>query len=222
VNLDFDWKRRIVHSTDIGGVISGDTEPWETIDQFHAERDQLEHWKKSERRVEKTVADLEDRRRWARAYSGQRISGSTRQSGRPPLVNAVMRAIARNHLGGPRRPYHHWASLFTQLGFPVSAQTFKDAARRGKLGMGELIDLTPIEHLFAEGMVRACPGIEIARLAQPGSRARDLLTGIEGNTAENSPQAKDLGNAAGMAAQQVAGCVHSESQRQTQAAGPPL
>jgi hypothetical protein len=132
LNLDFDWKRRVISPTDVDGVMSGDTEPWETIDQFDAERDALESWKKSEQRVEKTVADLTDRRQWMLRRAGQQASGSTRQSGRPPLVNAVMRAIARKQSGAPQEPYHEWATLFTQLGFAVSPQTFKDAARRGK------------------------------------------------------------------------------------------
>jgi hypothetical protein len=209
VNLDFDWKRRILNAADIGEVISGDTEPWETIDQFHAERDELERWKKSELRVEKTVADLDDRRQWARLLAGQRASGSTRQSGRPPLVNAVMRAIARNQLGVPPRPYHQWASLFTQLGSSVSAQTFKDAARRGRLEMGKLIDLTTIEQSFAESLVRTCPAIEIVQLAQTGSRAWNLLTEICRKTVEKAARTEDLEGLAAGPVQRVpvAGCL---------------
>jgi hypothetical protein len=222
VNLDFDWKRRAIFPTDIDGVMSGDTEPWETIDQFDAERDALESCKKSEHRVEKTVADLEDRRQWMRQRAGQQASGSTRQSGRSPLVNAVMRAIARRELSAPGWAFHRWASLFTQQGFAVSAQTFKDAARRGKLKMGALTDLTDAELWFAEGLLQRCPAIEIAQLAQAGSRAWCLLTEMREKAPETAPRAEDLGDPAAGPAQHlpVAGCLPPYS-KAPPCAGPP-
>jgi hypothetical protein len=192
VNLDFDWKRRVISPTDVAGVMTGDTEPWETIDQFHAERDALERWKKNEQRVEKTVADLTDRRQWMLLRGGQQASRSTRQSSRPALVNAMLRAIARHQLGAPQWSHQRWASLFTDLGYPSSPQTFKDAVRRGPLKMGKLTELSKIEHAFAAALIRACPSIEIVRLAQPESQAWGLLKTILDDAANTERQANDL------------------------------
>ena len=104
VNLDFDWKRRVVDPNDVDGVMTGDTAPWETIEQFHAERDGLEKWKRDTQRVEKSVADLAARRQWLPAQAGLRASGSTGQSGRPALLIAVLRAIPRGELNRHRGP----------------------------------------------------------------------------------------------------------------------
>jgi hypothetical protein len=116
-----------------------------------------------------------------------------------------MRAIARRELSAPGWPFHQWAILFTHLGFQVSAQTFKDAARRGRLKMGTLTDLTGAELSFAEGLLQRCPAIEIAQLAQAGSRAWRLLTEMRGR----APRAEDLGDRAVGPAQHlpVAGCL---------------
>jgi hypothetical protein len=86
LNLDFDVKRRIVAPVDIGGVITARTEPWKTVEEFHVARDGLERWKKAQRRVLKTVQDYRDLHAWQTARPGQATSGTTAQSGRPPLV----------------------------------------------------------------------------------------------------------------------------------------
>jgi hypothetical protein len=109
VNLDFDMKRRIVAPVDIGGVITAGTEPWETVDEFHVARDGLERWKKAQRRALRTVQDYLDLQAWQAARPGQAASGSTAQSGRPPLVNLVLRAAAQGALGWTKQSKRYWA-----------------------------------------------------------------------------------------------------------------
>lgn len=171
LNLDFDWKRRVVAPADVDGVLSGTTEPWDNIEQFHAERDELELWKRTQRRVEKTAADLADRRRWKAERAGQRASGSTRQSGRPPLVNAVLRAVAKRTVSMPGWSYAEWADLFRRLGFAADRATFKNAARRGKANPGMLAVLTDRDRCVAAALARECPTLDLLALAAPGSPA---------------------------------------------------
>jgi hypothetical protein len=131
LNLDFDMKRRLVDPIDIGGVITAGTEPWDTVEEFHAARDDLETWKKAQRRVLKTRQDYRALQAWRAARPGQAASGSTAQSGRPPLANLVLRAVARGALGLTKWPNRLWAVFITACGWLVSEQTIKDARRRG-------------------------------------------------------------------------------------------
>jgi len=54
LNLDFDLKREIIDPTDCEGLLSADTRPWRTLEDFTRARDGLEAWKKAQRRVLKT------------------------------------------------------------------------------------------------------------------------------------------------------------------------
>jgi hypothetical protein len=171
LNLDFDMKRRIVEPVDVGGVITAGTEPWETVDEFHAARDGLERWKKAQRRVLKTVQDYLDMRGWQAARAGQAASGSTAQSGRPPLVNLVLRAAAEGALGLTKQPNRYWAALITACGWAVSEQTVKDARRRGKLTLGQLKTLTPEEIDFLEVLISVSPAADIEAMMEAGSPA---------------------------------------------------
>jgi hypothetical protein len=171
LNLDFDMKRRIVAPVDVGGVITAGTEPWETVDEFHAARDDLERWKKAQRRVLKTAQDYLDMRGWQAARAGQAVSGSTAQSGRPPLVNLVLRAAAEGALGLTKQPNRYWAAFITACGWAVSEQTVKDARRRGKLTLGQLKTLTPEEIDFLEVLISVSPAADIEAMMEAGSPA---------------------------------------------------
>jgi hypothetical protein len=176
LNLDFDMKRRIVAPVDVGGVITAGTEPWDTVDDFHAARDGLERWKKAQRRVLKTVQDYLDLGAWQGARAGQEASGSTAQSGRPPLVNMVLRAAARGALRLTKQPDGYWAAFITACGWAVREQTFKDARRRGKLGFGQLKTLTSEETDFLEALLSVSPAADIEALMEPGSPAATAVS----------------------------------------------
>jgi hypothetical protein len=175
VNLDFDMKRRIVEPVDVGGVITARTEPWNTVEDFHAARDGLERWKKAQRRVLKTAQDYVDLQTWQNARSEQAASGSTAQSGRPPLVNLVLRAAARGAIGLTKWPNRYWAVFITACGWPVVEQTIKDAGRRGKLVLGQLRTLTTEEVDFLEALLSVSPAADIELLVQPDSLAATAL-----------------------------------------------
>ena len=63
-NADFDMKRKLVNVRDVDGLITADTVPWRTIDEFEQARDLLDEWKKSQRRVLKTKQDYDDMIAW--------------------------------------------------------------------------------------------------------------------------------------------------------------
>src|SRR6476661_6238669 len=48
-NADYDMKRKPVKVRDVDGLITADTVPWRTIDEFKQARDLLEDWKRSRR-----------------------------------------------------------------------------------------------------------------------------------------------------------------------------
>ena len=65
LNLDFDMKRALVAPRDDEGVLCADTRPWPTVEAFHRARDDLELWKRSQRRVLKTADDYSAMLAWA-------------------------------------------------------------------------------------------------------------------------------------------------------------
>src|SRR5215210_5126271 len=99
LNLDFDMKRDLIAPRDVEGVLCADTRPWPTVEAFDKARDDLELWKRSQRRVLKTADDYKDMRSWAAERPAQQAAGSTAQSGRPALVNAFLRAATAGMLG---------------------------------------------------------------------------------------------------------------------------
>jgi hypothetical protein len=178
VGLDYDMKRKLVAPVDVNGLINATTEPWESVEAFHAARDGLEQWKKAQRAVLRTVQDHRDMQAWLAGRQGQAASGSTAQSGRPPLVNAIIRAIARGALQTTLWSYRKWALLLRACGWKVNVMTLKNAGRRGRLDLGRLTTLTPDEKRFAEILVAARPCLDIEALMTPGSSAAGAVATI--------------------------------------------
>jgi hypothetical protein len=171
LNLDFDMKRRIVAPVDVGGLITACSEPWATVEAFHIARDGLERWKKAQRRALKTVEDYRDLQAWQANRPGLAASGSTAQSGRPPLINLVLRAAAAGALGLAKWPNRRWAAFIRACGWPVTEQSVKDARRRGKLTLGKLKTLTPEEIDFVEALLSVSPAADIESLMEADSPA---------------------------------------------------
>ena len=175
LNLDFDLKREPVDPVDVEGVITANTRPWSTIEEFDRHRDALENWKKSQRRVLKTVADLSDLQAWTISRPGQRASGSTNQSGRPPLVNAFLKAVTLGELEPGEWPYRRIAEFLTACGWPVSVDIVKQAKKRGKLTLGALSVLSPEEQRFARTLYHESPSCRLDLLVAKGSDAEKAL-----------------------------------------------
>ena len=74
-NADYDMKRRLVKVRDVDGLITADTAPWRSIDEFEQARNQLEDWKRSQRRVLKTKQDYDDMSAWGAARASRRKIG---------------------------------------------------------------------------------------------------------------------------------------------------
>jgi hypothetical protein len=175
LNLDFDMKRALVAPQNVEGVLCAVTRPWPTLQAFDQARDDLESWKRSQRRVLKTASDYKDMRSWAAERPAQRAAGSTAQSGRPGLVNAVLRAAAAGMLGLGGWSYKKLAAFVTRCGWPVTENTIKDAKRRGKLVLGTVRHLTAEEERFALAVFFVRPDCELDRFAAEGSPAHAAL-----------------------------------------------
>jgi hypothetical protein len=176
LNLDFDMKRELVHTVDVDGLITADTRPWLTVEEFDNHRDALESWKKSQRRVLKTVADLHDLNEWNRTRPGQRASGSTMQSGRPPLVNAFLKAVTRGEIDPGRWFYQKIADFLRACGWPVSVDTVKQSKKRGKLDLGAICLLSREDLRFALAVYQENPDCRLDVLVAEGSEAAKALT----------------------------------------------
>jgi hypothetical protein len=144
-NADYDMKRKPVKMRDIDGLITADTVPWRTIDEFEQARDLLEDWRQSQRRVLKTKQDYDDMMAWGAARTSRRKTGTHAHNALAPVASAVLKVLAHGAFGieivldGPMwrkvdRPKLNAraARLMTGLcGVKVTETNVKDAKRRG-------------------------------------------------------------------------------------------
>ena len=171
VNLDFDFKRRLVGVTEREGVLAAQTEPWPTVDEFHEFRDAFEAWKKTFKRVLKTREDLCDFLRWRSEKSARRAAGTNARTNLPPVATAFIRAWSRQQLGLPGGNYRQVAEQMTEAGWRATADTFKSAKRRGDVPVGQISSLTPDDESFISWALTRWPQWEVEALARPGSQA---------------------------------------------------
>ena len=199
-NADFDMKRRLVNVRDVDGLITADTLPWRTIDQFETRRNDLDDWKRSQRRVLRTRVDHDDMLAWSAARGSRKSTGTTSQSRLGPLSAAVLKVLAHRAfdsgtllhnslLGGRRRPNlnRRAARLMTDMtGVRVTEKMVDNAKQRGADPdqlVGSISTLTGADRDFLEQWLSAHPimpqVIDIARkLCGEGSDAADDLDGL--------------------------------------------
>ena len=175
LNLDFDMKRALEAPRDVEGVLCANTRPWLTVQTFDKARDELELWKRSQRRALRTADDYKAMGSWVAERPSQRAAGSTAQSGRPSLVNAFIRAAANGTLGLGGWAYKRVAEFVTRCGWAVTVNTIKDAKRQGTLTLGKAQTLTVEEERFALMVFFVRPDCELDRFAAEGSRAHETL-----------------------------------------------
>jgi hypothetical protein len=176
-NADFDLKRRLINIRDIEGLIAANTVPWRTVQEFERERDGLENWRKSQRRVLKTTADYEEMIAWTSASASRRGLSSTTRNRLPPLALAAMLAAIHSAFGVAKAPYKMIAEVWTALcGVQISETNVKDTKRRGA-GADELQEsityLTADDEAFAGAFLRWRIGAWdlLTLLCKPGSQA---------------------------------------------------
>jgi hypothetical protein len=93
-NADFDMKRKLVGVRDVDGLISADTVPWRSIDEFEQARNLLDDWRKSQRRVLKTRQDYEDMCTWGAARDSRIKTGTNSNNALPPIAAAILKLMA--------------------------------------------------------------------------------------------------------------------------------
>jgi hypothetical protein len=93
-NADYDMKRKLVKVRDVDGLITADTTPWRSIDEFEQARDLLEDWKRSQRRVLKTKQDYDDMTVWGGCRANRRRTGTQSNNKLSPVASAVLKVLA--------------------------------------------------------------------------------------------------------------------------------
>ena len=97
------------------------------------------------------------------------------QSGRPPLVNAFLKAVTRGDLEHGQWRYKKIADFLTACGWPVSVDTVKQSKMRGKLTLGAICLLSSEDLRFACAVYRESPGCRLDVLVAEGSEAAKAL-----------------------------------------------
>jgi hypothetical protein len=167
-------KRKLVKVRNAYGLITADTVPWRTIDEFDQARDLLDDWKRSQRRVLKTKEDYDDMIDWDEERSSRRKTGTRGHNALSPVASAVLKVLAHRSVGivtvleSPiwrkvERPKLNAraARLMTALcGVKVTETKVKDAKRRGAgpddLG-GSITSLTDDDRRFLTAWFRLFP-----------------------------------------------------------------
>jgi hypothetical protein len=192
-NADYDMKRKLVNVRNVDGLIAADTLPWRTIDDFELARDQLEDWKRSQRRVLKTTQDYDDMMAWGEARASRRKTATRAHNALSPVASAALKVLAHRTSGSvtvlespiwrkAERPKFNarTARLMTGLcGVKVTETTVKDAKRRGAGPVdlvGSIASLTDDDRRFLTawfGLFSVAPEVldVAAELCNPGSAA---------------------------------------------------
>jgi hypothetical protein len=174
VNLEFDFKRRLVDVREVDGILAAKTAPWRTVEEFFEARERFDLWRRSRRRVLRTADDHADFTRWKEMQPAKRQVGS--RGDRPALVVLFLRAWARRALGLPGGSYTVLAEAVTAAGFPVTLDAVKKARSRGALPEHALDALTPADERFLAWALARWPGFEVERLVAPASPAAVAAT----------------------------------------------
>jgi hypothetical protein len=150
-NADYDMKRKPVNVRNVDGLIAADTAPWRNINEFERARDQLEGWKRSQRRVLKTKQDYDDMTNWAVERESRRRIGVRADNTLSPVAAATLKILAHRMEGSasvlagqlwhaverPRLNARAAKLMATICGVKVTETQVKNARRRGA-GPGEL------------------------------------------------------------------------------------
>jgi hypothetical protein len=154
VNLDYDMKREPIDPRDVDGLLTTETRPWNTLDEFEKARDGLEAWKRSQRRVVKTAVDYSDMIDWESNAVARRAVGVKADNALNPLAAAFLRIASLGEFGLARGREASLAQLMTYLcGVEVSRDRISNARRRGRDPQAMRGSFAAIP-LAAEGFVR--------------------------------------------------------------------
>ena len=143
-NPDLDLKNKPINVRDEDGLFAADTVPWATIDEFEDARDNLDAFRKTQRRVIKTAQDYHDMLAWAAGQASRRAVNARSSGKMAPLARAI--ALAAMHgvygvtrIGGAAGrgtnatpTYDDLAATLGRLtGVPVTKTDIKHVKHRG-------------------------------------------------------------------------------------------
>ena len=187
-NADFDMKRRLVNVRDVDGLITADTAPWRSIDEFGRARNLLEDWKKSQRKVLKVKQDHDDMTTWGAARGNRRKTGTRTDNKLAPIAAAVLKVLAHRSTDISdwfKLESHAQKALFMSgvCGVKITETDVKNAKRRGAGPAdiaGSIVTLDDDDRRFLHSWFKfhtIAPEVcDIAeRLCAPGSTAAEEL-----------------------------------------------
>ncbi|NDB70211.1 MAG: hypothetical protein EB015_19830, partial [Methylocystaceae bacterium] len=132
LNLCWDQKRKLINIRNIDGLITADTVPHETIDDYYTERNAQDEWRKSQRQVLKTVEDYNNFQNWKNLHANRQITGTKADNSFSTVAIAVTKGAAHALFGFVPAPQASIAAALTRLcGRQVSIAKVKDVKRRG-------------------------------------------------------------------------------------------
>jgi hypothetical protein len=98
-NADLDLKNKPTKVRDEEGLFAADTVPWATIDEFEDARDNLDAFRKTQRRVIKTAQNYFDMLAWGAGQASRRAVNSRSSNKLPTLARAVALAALHGAFG---------------------------------------------------------------------------------------------------------------------------
>lgn len=132
MNLEFDFKRKLVSPTDFDGMLTANTRPWRSLAEFEAYRDAFELWRTTYRRCCVTKSDFLEFERWKAQRPIMREAGLTSKAARPPLVQMFFRAWGKR-LSGMVGGHVKELAEITSRWWPTSEDAIKKAKRYGSI-----------------------------------------------------------------------------------------
>jgi hypothetical protein len=129
LNLETDMKRQLLDPREVDGLIAAGTAPWPDIAAFQEARGLFDEWRKSRRRVLRDLEDYRDYVSWAKDRPAYKRINARNTGEITPGACFLARAWAQRAFGCPGGRYAAASALFTDNGFPLTTNAFKQMAK---------------------------------------------------------------------------------------------
>jgi hypothetical protein len=170
VNLDFDFKRRLVDATTREGCLAATTAPWQTAEEFMAYRGDWDQFRKDNRRVLRTEADLADFERWRQTRDYYKAAGMRSDAYGTPAIAALLRGM-RDGRFGLKVKAPDVLAFADDNGVHYTKGALDGGRKKGRKNVTLTQTLTTNEHGLITAALRRYPTLNLAGLAEVGSAA---------------------------------------------------
>lgn len=178
INMDYDFKRQFDQITEREGCIAATTKPWATIDEFIDFRSDVDHFRKNNGRVIKTVADFRAFERWREIRNKHNAAGLKQDVANTVAMTLLLRGLAtgRFEVKPSKAKIVNFAN---DVGLYFTLDMAHNARRRKGVDHPKLVDaVNEKEAAVVASAIEKFPGLNLDKFALRGNEAEGQIAEI--------------------------------------------